>query len=102
MGTMTSEHGEDCEPDFIARKPSDPDDDAPLLMETQKTNSEKYLAAKVKPHRIMEDIGKLYIDDRQKFTRRMADARLRRRLRIFYGLEAEMPEGSDRGDATGA
>lgn len=102
VGTITNDHGEDCEPDFIARKPTAPDTDAPLLMETQKTNSKKYLAAKVKPHRIMEDIGKLYIDDRQKYSRRMADARLRQRLRVFYRLEPERPTAGDDGDALDA
>lgn len=98
VGTITNDHGEDCEPDFIARKPAAPDTEPPLLMETQKTKCEKYLAGKIKPHRIMEDIGKLYIDDRQKYSRRMADARLRKRLRIFYGLEAERPAAGDDGD----
>lgn len=99
VGTITSDQGDDCEPDFIARKPEAADTELPLLMETQKTSSEKYLAAKVKPHRIMEDIGKLYIDDRQKYSRRMADARLRQRLRVFYGLEPERPTAGDDGDA---
>jgi hypothetical protein len=100
MGSITNDRGEDCEPDFIARKPAAADAEAsPLLMETQKTNSEAYMAAKVKPHRIMQDIGKLYIDDRQKYTRATADARLRQRLRNFYGPDAERPAAGDDDDA---
>ena len=90
VGTITNDQGEDCEPDFIARKPAEPDTQ-PALVETQKTTSKQYHAGKVKPHRIMEDIGQLYIDDRQKYSRRTADDRLRKRLRVFYGLDS----GSD-------
>lgn len=89
VGVMKSEDGETCEPDFVARKAMSEKQASPLLVETQKTKSAAYEAAKVKPHRIMEEIGRLYVDDRQKYSRAVADERLRRRLRKFYGLEAD-------------
>jgi hypothetical protein len=97
VGTIKNDHGEDCEPDFIARKPAETDAE-PALVETQKTTSAKYLAGKVKPHRIMADIGQLYIDDRQKYSRRTADDRLRKRLRVFYGLDSGGNDIKPQGD----
>lgn len=86
VGIMKNDDGETCEPDFVARKPEAQHSTPPLLMETQRTKSAEYEAAKVKPHRIMEDIGLLYVDDRRKFSRAVADTKLRIRLRKFFGL----------------
>lgn len=89
IGTMKNEAGETCEPDFTATKLETAVDEKPLLLETQKTGNLAYHARKEKQHRIMGDIGMLYVDDRQKHSRTVADRNLRQRLRRFYGLDED-------------
>lgn len=93
VGTIKNDAGETCEPDFIATRTEDAVDHKPLLLETQKTASHTYHDRKVKQHRIVGDIGMLYLDDRLKHSKTVADARLRERLRRFYGLDGQT--GSD-------
>ncbi len=96
IGTIRNDAGETCEPDFMATKIDIDMDQEQLLLETQKTARKSYHDRKLKQHRIMEDIGALYIDDRLKHSRSVADAKLRDRLRRFYGLSQETgPEDSD-------
>jgi hypothetical protein len=93
IGTMKNDAGETCEPDFTATKLEIAVDEKPLLLETQKTRSPGYHARKKKQHRIMDDIGMLYVDDRLKHSRAVADRNLQERLRRFYGLDRDpMPD----------
>lgn len=93
VGTIKNDVGETCEPDFVATRTEDAVDHKQLLLETQKTASQTYHDRKVKQHRIMNDIGMLYIDDRLKYSKAVADSKLRERLRRFYGLDGQT--GSD-------
>lgn len=102
IGTMKNEAGETCEPDFTATKLETAVDEKPLLLETQKTGSRAYHARKEKQHRIMGDIGMLYVDDRQKHSRTVADRNLRQRLRRFYGLDEDSKPDDLQAGASGS
>lgn len=85
---LYNDKGDSCKPDFSVQLLNALHHVRQLFIETQKTSSEEYFQGKVGPHEIMRDIGELYIDDRFKYSRAVADKRLLARLREYFGLPA--------------
>lgn len=67
-------------------RPGQRSPESALMIETRKANDPQYHLAKTAQHAMMNDLGLLYIDDRMKYGRTVADDLLQQRLRQNFGL----------------